>query len=115
MILYVSGRQLGKTTQVVRWWLVDPGQRVIYCPNMERAKHVQRTALALVGDRWTAGQKRLIPMNIRVFPYNSDARHGVVAENYAIDDLEEVLSNFLGFIPDFITATGQIFGEQDHE
>jgi len=114
MIFYVSGRQLGKTEQMIRWWLTDPEHQVIYASNQDRRRQIQRRAAALVRQYWKDGQMILITENIRVFPFQIGGR-SLNGMPYAIDDIEDVFAQYMGRKPDFVTATAQLIGEADKD
>lgn len=101
MIVYVTGRQMGKTEAVIRWFLENPMARVIIVVNQHRKMELlSRLKEKLSLDSVEVFQDRIIvPREAGPMPWIGSAQ-------VAIDNAEEVFQRLLGKEIDFITVNG---------
>jgi len=114
MILYITGRQMGKSTEVLRWWLADPEKRVIYTADLTRANYLHDKLKKMVKGR-PAFTPELLRRAIAYFPTQHPQVMRGDPREIAIDDVEDLLAKLFGKRPTFLTATGQVFGEKDSD
>lgn len=106
MIVYVAGRQQGKTTAIVRWLLEDPQHRCILVGDQERKKHIMRFLyrFAPIRDKkfWEDRIFLAAPIHFQ--------QRGYLAREIGIDDLEYVLGILFRSEVQFVTTTATPLG-----
>lgn len=103
MFVYVAGRQQGKTLATVRWLLEKPQHRAILVSNAKRKDHIMRTLQQLgpIRDRSYWSFRIIVVQQLDAF---RDIDPRGIAQELAIDDLDEVLKAVFGSRVDFATV-----------
>lgn len=71
------GRRNGKTTKMIMWWLVDPENRVVVCPNFTMRQHVfnrlrDLIPTSLTEERWKLAQHQFQAGTDRLRGFHGD-------------------------------------------
>lgn len=103
MFIYAGGRQSGKTSKIIDWFLVDPLNRVIVTPDAAQANRIIKQITNTKGKGF--------PFLNHIFPYHnaSGTLFGTRGLQVGIDNVDMVLSNLLHSQVDFATVTGVKF------
>lgn len=110
-IVFISGRQLGKTEEIIRWWLADPEGRVIISSSEQTAKLTRNRIKKMVRPKWGERANHLIDDSVMSFETRKNRQQDGRA--VGIDDVENMLGHLVGSVPQFMTMTGQIFGGRE--
>jgi len=107
MIVYVAGRQQGKTNAVVRWFLEQPGERGVIVANREMRNHFLHRLYQISG--FTRSQFRRYEDNIiPVDKLYSRSELRLRFREVAIDDAENVIKTLLGAPIEFMALNGTL-------
>lgn len=111
MFVLAAGRQQGKTQAIVDWYLEHPNRRVIFVANARRKEElvdrIGQTCHYVLRKGDVYRQVVVLGPRHSLLPINLDRGQGLEC---AIDDVEEVLSNFIGSRLEFMTTNATLVG-----
>ncbi len=102
MIVFVAGRQQGKTIAVVRWLLEDPQRRALLVATQDRKNEIMRMLyqLAYMRDRRYWEQ--------RIIVGSPDFLEGYAPVEVGIDDLDTLLEQIFRLRVEFVTINATL-------
>lgn len=96
MQIYVSGRQTGKTTRTIEWFIEAPDRRVVICIDAREAdrlcRMIMECTLELADSRSWWGHNILWPEALQANPLR-----GRTIEAIWIDNIDLVLPRLVGY------------------